>query len=436
MLRDYQLDIATRAHSILKQYGLVYLSMEVRTGKSLTSLHIADLMDAKEVLFVTKKKAIQSIINDYEMLDPQYVVDVINYESLHLLVKKYDLVIIDEAHTCGAFPTAAERVKQLRDICKDKPVIFLSGTPTPESYSQLYHQLSISSFSPWKTYSTFYSWVRAGYVTPKIMYMYNREFKDYSNADVDQVKADTAHLFITFSQQQAGFDQLVKEEIINVKMAPGTYWLANKIIKDHVYIGKDGQEIIADTAVKVQQKCHQIYSGTVLCQDKVAITFDDSKVKVIKQQFAEKKIAIFYKFTAEGMMLKVAFAGRWTEDPQHFNDNPDKIFISQIVSGREGVNVSTADCLIMFNIDFSALSYWQARARLQTKDREKEAMVYWLFSEGGIEQKIYQAVSNKKDYTLSWFKKDFNYERKQGTDKNKILASKDGVACPENNTTK
>jgi hypothetical protein len=61
----------------------------------------------------------------------------------------------------------------------------------------------------------------------------------------------------------------------------------------------------------------------------------------------------------------------------------------------------------MYNIDFSAVSYWQSRARLQTKDRVKAAKVYWIFSEGGIESKIYQAVQNKKDYTLNYFKKDY-----------------------------
>jgi hypothetical protein len=32
--------------------------------------------------------------------------------------------------------------------------------------------------------------------------------------------------------------------------------------------------------------------------------------------------------------------------------------------------------------------------------------VYWLFSVGGIEEEIYKAVKNKKDYTLNIFKKD------------------------------
>jgi hypothetical protein len=67
-----------------------------------------------------------------------------------------------------------------------------------------------------------------------------------------------------------------------------------------------------------------------------------------------------------------------------------------------------ADALIFLNIDFSAVSYWQARARIQTKDRVKEANIHWIFAKGGIEDKIYEAVMNKKDYTTYHFKKDFN----------------------------
>lgn len=411
-LRDYQLQIATQGRDILHGYGLVYLSMEVRTGKTLTALKCADLFlpelpedEMWNVLFVTKKKAMGSIESDYRDLSPAYLLDVFNFEALHQVRKQYDLVIVDEAHTCGAFPTVPERVTQLRDICKGLPVIFLSGTPTPESYSQLFHQLSISDRSPWAEHKTFYKWVAAGYVEKKKRYVYNREFVDYSNADQARIKKETDHLFLSYSQAEAGFEQFVKEEVIMVKMKPATYVLAAKIIKDKVYTGKNGELVIADTAVKVQNKVHQIFSGTVICEDKTAIAFDDSKIQKIKELFAGKKIAIFYKFSAEGMMLKSYL--KWTESPEEFNERNDLVFIAQVQSGREGINLSTADYLIMYNIDFSALSYWQARARMQTKDRTKESIVVWLFAEGGIEPKIYEAVQQKKDYTLSYFKRDF-----------------------------
>jgi hypothetical protein len=33
--------------------------------------------------------------------------------------------------------------------------------------------------------------------------------------------------------------------------------------------------------------------------------------------------------------------------------------------------------------------------------------IYWIFSKGGIEEKIYKVVQEKKDFTLDYFKKDF-----------------------------
>ena len=57
--------------------------MEVRTGKTLTSLGIAEKMNVENVLFITKKKAISSITDDMKMLCPPFVMFTINYESLH-----------------------------------------------------------------------------------------------------------------------------------------------------------------------------------------------------------------------------------------------------------------------------------------------------------------------------------------------------------------
>jgi hypothetical protein len=412
-LRDYQESISTDVAKMLEWLKICYLSMEVRTGKSLTALAAADKYGAKWVLFLTKKKAISSIVADYDNLCPAFKLICTNYEQIYSLSPSYefDLVILDEAHGLGQFPTPAERTKELKKLCADKPIIYLSGTPTPESYSQLYHQFFISSYSPFKDYKNFYGWAKE-FVTVKKKYFYNREINDYSHADKEKIDALTKHLFISYTQAEAGFEQEVKEVVLKVPMAKGTYFLADYLRKHRVYIGKDGQEILADTEVKLMNKMHQIYSGTIIPENKNGIVFDNSKAKFIKEHFAGKKIGIFYKFQAERIMLISVFGfDRLTEDPAEFNERSDKTFFSQIQSGREGVNLSTADCLVFLNIDYAAVSYWQARARLQAKDRVKEAVIYWVFAEGGIEEKIYKAVLDKKDYTLDYFKKDYKIKK-------------------------
>lgn len=413
ILRDYQESISTDAAKMLEWLNICYLAMEVRCGKTLTALSAAEKYGAKWVLFLTKKKAISSITSDYDQLGPSFKLVCTNYEQVYNLSPdyKFDLVILDEAHGLSQYPTPAERVKALKKLCVDKPIIYLSGTPTPESYSQLYHQFFVSSFSPFKEWTNFYKWAK-DFVTLRKKYMYNREINDYSNANKEKIDALTKHLFISYTQEEAGFEQPVKEVVLKVRMMESTYKLAEYLRKKRVYIGRAGEEILADTAAKLMQKTHQIFSGTVIDESGNGNCFDHTKAKFIKERFAGQKIGIFYKFQAERAMLIGMFGfDRLTEDPMEFNERNDKTFISQIQSGREGINLATADALVFLNIDFSAISYFQARARLQDKNRTKEAVIYWVFAEQGIEEKIYKSVTDKKDYTLSYFKKDFQIKR-------------------------
>ena len=418
-LRDYQERIANDAVRLLHKYGLAYLAMQVRTGKTMTSLHAAQQYlnniktDNNLVLFITKKKAISSIMSDAAALDVKFDLLVINYEQIQNLeahVKKnIALVIIDEAHSLGAFPKPSERAKQLKEFIFTRPVIYLSGTPTPESYSQLFHQFWISSLSPFALYKNFYNWAK-DFVNVKQKRYAHGMVNDYSNAIEDRVRNATKHLFITFTQEEAGFTEMVDEEVIEVDMNESTYRLANSLIAKRVLTNKDGDTVMADTNVKLMQKLHQIYSGSVIVDqpERTTSAFDASKAEYIHRRFAWQKIAIFYKFIGELQLIRQYFGDRIVETPEEFNNGDSNVvFVSQVQSGREGINLSSADALIMFNIDFSAVSYLQSRARMQTKDRTKAAKLYWIFAKGGIESKIYKRVKNKEDYTSYYFKKDF-----------------------------
>jgi len=116
-LRDYQKDIADRAAQIINKHGYVYLAMEVRTGKTLTSLTICEKIGADNVLFLTKKKAISSITADMDKMCPSFALFVINYESIHKVPDvKWDAIILDEAHGMGAFPKPSKRAKDVRSL--------------------------------------------------------------------------------------------------------------------------------------------------------------------------------------------------------------------------------------------------------------------------------------------------------------------------------
>jgi len=402
-LRDYQEEIISKGIDVIGEHGFVYLAMEVRTGKTLTSLGIAKEMGANRVLFITKKKAISSIESDYKLLKPKFTLDVINYESLHKIEGSFDLVVLDEAHSLGAFPKPSKRAKQVKIIIQknDPLVILLSGTPTPESYSQMYHQVYAIRRNPFKRYINFYRFCDK-YVNVTQRPINGIYIKDYSKG-LPSIMDAMQPYFISYSQKEAGFKVQTNEHVLYVKMSSLTYNLAKKLQKDLVIEGSE-EVILADTPVKLMMKLHQIYSGTVKFESGASKTLDYNKAQFIKNRFDGKKIAIFYKFKQELKALKEIFQDNLTTELEEFI-NTNKSIALQIVSGREGISLRQADCLVYYNIDFSATSYWQSRDRMTTKNRIKNE-VYWIFSKGGIEDQIYKTVVNKKDYTLNHFKKD------------------------------
>jgi hypothetical protein len=208
---------------------------------------------------------------------------------------------------------------------------------------------------------------------------------------------------ISFTQNQAGFVSEIEEEVLTVRLKESTYSLCRELKNNLAVEGRD-EVILADTGVKLMSKLHQMYSGTVKFESGNSMVLDYSKAEFIKWKFDGQKIGIFYKFKAELEAIKKVYGDGICTDLEVF-DSTDKSIALQIVSGREGLSLRNAEFIVFYNIDFSATSYWQARDRMTTKDRSHNK-VYWIFSENGIERRIYKAVKEKKDYTLSHFKKD------------------------------
>ena len=402
-LRDYQDRLAKKATKILKECGFVYLSMEVRTGKTITALETAYNFGAERVLFITKIKAFSSIKSDYDNIGYLYNLTIINKESLHTIEENdFDVVIIDEAHGLAAFPKASKYQKDIRKRFSKKPIIFLSGTPTPESFSQWYHQLQVTDKSPFKQYTNFYKWAN-DYVNVTEQNLGYARVKVYKDGKEHQILKSVQPYILTFTQAEAGFTSEVNEHILECTMEDITYDIIKRLKRDKIVQGKSGL-ILGDTGVKLMQKVHQLSSGTCKFEDGRSMVIDYSKAKFIKWKFENEKIAIFYKFKEELNALRQVYgAENLTEDLDEFNTT-NKVIALQIVSGREGISLKNAKYLVYYNIDFSATSYWQSRDRLTTMDRSSND-VYWVFAKGGIENAIYKSVLNKKNFTLNLFKK-------------------------------
>jgi hypothetical protein len=305
-------------------------------------------------------------------------------------------------HNCGAFAKPSNRAVAIKEIISRLKcyVILMSGTPTPESFSQMYHQVYGIPNNPFSEFKNFYRFCdKHVKVTEKKI---NGLFiKDYSNGLPSIMEAMQPYI-INYTQKEAGFAVEITENFLDVELKESTYKLIDRLRRDLVIEGKD-EVILAETSVKLMTKLHQLYSGTVKFESGNSMVIDTSKAEFIRDTFLGKKIGIFYKFTEELNAIKAIYGDDITTDLSVFEDTTKSIAL-QIVSGREGISLRQAECLVYYNIDFSATSYWQSRDRMTTKDRLHND-VYWVFSKGGIEADVYKAVAKKKDYTVSHFKK-------------------------------
>lgn len=384
----HQESIALQAYEILKKNYLVYLAMEERTGKTLTAILIAEMSKAETILVITKKKAISGWEDTLIAYKHSKHFHVINYESLHKVEGSFDLIVIDEAHAnLSAYPLVTKTWKTVFKFTKGKPIIYLSATPSAQTYAQLYHQLKLSSWSPFKQ-KNFYEWHREHGIE-QIIFIGGRTIKQYNKVRseiFDKVK----HLFISYTRQELGFEHEPSDVIHLVKLSEEARKLYNELLKHNII--KD-LNYVADTPMKLLLGLHQIEGGTLKQEDQLNILANTEKINYILETFGDSKdIVIFYHYQNELIKLKKYFS---------------LATILQATSFAEGVDLSMYKTLIIYSMDFSTARYTQRRARQCNMKRDTIIDVHYLLVEGAISHQVYQTVAvNKSNFVDSYFDRE------------------------------
>ena len=207
----------------------------------MVALSVVRNMALEKVLVITKKKAIPSIKSDVEKMNLERVVSTTNFEqSKNFKGTSWNMIIVDEAHSVGAFPKPSQRYQNILQI-RYNSIILMSGTPSPESFSQLYHQWSLTPFL-WSKYQNFYRWASDYVVVKEKRVGTGVVIKDYSDARQSRILKDIEPYTVQMTQKEAGFTQEIEEEVHMVKMSRRTYRLALRTMKD-CFIGSPAKKI-------------------------------------------------------------------------------------------------------------------------------------------------------------------------------------------------
>lgn len=361
--------------------------MEERTGKTLTAILTAEMTKVGNILVITKKRAIEGWEETLELYPVTKNYTVINYEAIHKLSGSFDLVIIDESHAnLAAFPKMGKRAKDVQKITFNLPIIFLSATPSAQSYAQLFHQFAMTKYSPFYNYANFYKWFK-DFGVPTTKYIHGRALPQYDVVKTDEIWKVVSDLFISYTRAELGFKHEPLDRLHFIELKEGTQKIYNELKKTDVI---EQYGYVADTPMKKLLGLHQIEGSTLKTDEIGQIIPDIEKVEYIQKTWGDTEdLVIFYQYKLEETLLKMYFK---------------KAKILQGTAFAEGVDLHKYKTVVVYSMDFSTARYSQRRARQCNMKRDEEITVHYLLVKNSISHQVYNTVAiNKKNFVDRYF---------------------------------
>jgi len=406
---DHQLELANEGYDILKEHMIVYLATEERTGKTLASILIAEMCDnIKSVLVLTKLGKNRKVIKGWKDTlkafphDKKYTV--VNYHQMYK-VSRHDLLILDEAHNyisgCPDQPAMHKHIQQW--LSPQVPIIYLSATPHAQGYQMLYHQFSLSTWSPWRRYKNFRQWF-SHYGIPTDIYVNQKRRAIYTNTHEDLVLPDINHLFITRTRKELGFPHEPIDKLHYIELDQSTKEIYNELIKDKVYEWGENA-LVCDVPIKLRSSLHMLEGGVAKTHVSAVKTNGEAYLKPVFHIFNNTEkidyimstwgdtedLVIYYQYIAEGAKLRYYFK---------------KAHVLQGTSNAEGIDLAHVETIIVYSQDFSTARHSQRRARQAAKHRDKPITVHFLLVKEAVSAQVYKTVSiNKQNFVDSVFER-------------------------------
>jgi len=366
----------------LEKYGMAILSGEPRSGKTISFLSV--LRDYNNPLIITQKAAIKDIQEQAAAIDLHHVT-VTNYHQAKKIDFTPDIIVLDECHRwVTGYPKRSTIWKELHPITHSVPIIFSSGTLTPEGYSGLFNMLALSDRSPWAAYPRFTLW-HQDYGRPYSIRINGLNVNKYDRTQEEKVLADVGKYTVTITRKEAGHRHEATDRLVELPLTRRQDKMY-RTLKEDLILTKKGSVILADTPAKLMIKLHQISGGFVKADEgSDLILKKNPKIKWLQENIDPDKTIILAHYQAEQEHLATLFP-----------------HTGSITKNAEGIDFSHFDRMVIYSMSFSAATYEQVRARQMNFSREKPIEIIYLLS--GIDAYIYKAVSNKKNFTARWYR--------------------------------
>lgn len=330
-------------------------------------------------------------LDDFLEYKDERKVGIINYESVWrrpILAKKSNYtLVLDESSMIQN-----DKSKQAKFITKLKftNLVLLSGTPCSGRYDRLYSQLKMLGLKMTKKayldrYCNFDDlWL--GFRSVKVL----SKTKPYKN--IDELKTVMRDLNCYFMKTEDVIG-LPPQRFITIKCRPHKAY--NNFKRESV-VKYDGREYVGSNNLTMLLGLRQL--ANINKADKLKDLIDST----------DDRLLIFYNFDSELESLKSVCKGRplsivngRCKDLSAYNNNDDSITLIQYQAGSMGLNLQKANKIIYYSPTTRSDLFEQSKKRTHRVGQERPC-TYYLFS-CGIDDHIYKALEQKKDFTDELF---------------------------------
>ena len=345
------------------------------------------------VFDLTNKKDMQTFITY-----PIYkCIGIINYELAYrreeLRQLKDFTMMLDESSMIKN-----ETAKRTKFILSLKPshTILLSGTPTDGKYEFLYSQLRLLGWKITKTayYNRYIKTELRSYGGPMF-----RVVTGYKN--VSELKAKLKEYGAVFAKA---------EEVIKLP--------EKKFIKEYSTVSSDYKKFMKDRVIKIDDKeltgdstlSKRLYAR-MLCS---AYSKDKISRLIDLVNSTSDRVIIFYNFNTELEALRkvlfdrpISIVNGQIKNLKAYENNDNSVTLIQYQAGAMGLNLQKANRIIYFSLPERSELFEQSKARICRIGQEKQCYYHIMMCHKSVEEKIYECLLMRKDYTDELFRKEF-----------------------------
>lgn len=322
-------------------------------------------------------------------------------------VDKDTFIIIDESHKVGV--SKSKVTKFVMQLSKKAKYTYLC-TATPVSNGKLenwYSQLYIANV----------------FRKPK------KEFEQLFIIKQMRQLGSMRFMQITGYQNEQLLQQMIDEASVNYKRDKGYLpqdyvyktkkpAMYNKLKKQRIYSGDDGYVFELDNSSALFNTLRLVSHGLLNGINKQVSKEPFERLEAILETHNNERVVIFYNYVWESLMLGRLLDklkrpyGKYNgtvKDLKPFKHNENGVVLAQYKSASTGINDFVISNVTVFNsMPLSSTEYLQAKGRTDRHGQEKTPLYYHIVPDTPIEKKIFETVTNGKDFTNEMIEESVN----------------------------